>query len=362
MNEDKITVTKSFLPPKEEYFEEIQSIWNTGQLTTFGPKVLKLCEMLEERFDIHRMLFVTNGTVALQLALRALKITREVITTPFSYVATTSSILWEGAQPVFVDIDPNTFNIDPAKIEERITDRTEAILATHVFGNPCDVEAIDSIARKSGLQVIYDAAHAFDVKLQDKSIFQYGDISTCSFHATKVFHTIEGGAIFCKSEKMFDRVLSLSNFGHEGELAIKDLGINGKNCEFHAAMGLVNLPYVGAIIEGRKRVCERYDSLLDNHNSIRQTFPPEVQRNYAYYPVVFEDEKQLEVVIAKLRAHNIYPRRYFYPSLNRLPFLRQQPILRNSESISRRILCLPLYPNLAESNIAKICRIILDAS
>ena len=361
----KITVTKSFLPPLPEYIKKIEAIWETGQLTTFGPMTRELMQKLANRFDIAHLLFVSNGTLALQIALKTLDIKGEVITTPFSYVATTSAIVWENAIPVFVDIDPNTLNIDPDKIEEKITSQTSAILATHVFGNPCAVDKISAIAKKHNLKIIYDAAHAFDVGIGSKSILKYGDISILSFHATKVFHTTEGGGIATNQKSLFDKALQHSNFGHNGANVFERLGINGKNCEFHAAMGLLNLKYIDKIIAERKERNDLYDALFSdcykNGKLETQFFEPNVKRNYNYYPIILPTEKILENILKKLKEKNIYPRRYFYPSLNKLPYLTKSYSVSLSESISNRILCLPLYESLEKhylnliSSIVKKC-------
>ncbi len=239
-----IPITKPFLPPQEEYQKVIDGIWQRQWLTNMGPLASELEMKLKEYLDVNHLLYVTNGTIALQMAIKALEISGEIITTPFSFVATTSSIVWEGCTPVFVDIDPLSLNIDPTKIESVITPKTQAILATHVYGNPCDVEAIDKIAKKYNLKVIYDGAHAFGVKIKGRSIFEFGDISSCSLHATKLYHSIEGGLIISKCPDLLKKLASIRNFGIASFDSFDELGINGKNSEFHAAMGLVNLEYV----------------------------------------------------------------------------------------------------------------------
>src|SRR5690554_7951083 len=236
-----ILVTKPFLPPQEEYQHYLNKIWQSGWLTNMGPLSKVLEKHLSEFLRVENILFVTNGTIALQMAIKALELKGEVITTPFSFVATTSSIVWEGCTPVFVDIDPNSLNIDANKIEAAITPNTSAILATHVYGNPCDVKAIEAIAKKYNLKVIYDAAHAFGVEVYGKSIFEYGDISICSLHATKLYHSTEGGLIFAKDAAVHRKLTYIRNFGISGFYEFAELGINGKNSEYHAAMGLVNL-------------------------------------------------------------------------------------------------------------------------
>jgi dTDP-4-amino-4,6-dideoxygalactose transaminase len=299
-----------------------------------------------------------NGTIALQIALKALDIKGEVITTPFSYVATTSSIVWEGCTPLFVDIDENTLNIDPNKIEKSITPKTTAILATHCFGNACDIEAIDTIAKKHDLKVIYDAAHCFGTMYKGKSIFSFGDVSTSSFHATKLYHTIEGGAVFTSSSEILKIMAYMRNFGHDGPESFHGIGINGKNSEFHAAMGLVNLNYIESILKKREEQCDRYDTKLKNLVKIRPKIQKDCTFNYAYYPIILESETILLKIKEALQRKEIFTRRYFYPSLSHLPYVGKSstPI---SDDISKKILCLPLYDSLSEEEQDMICRIIL---
>ena len=259
-----ITVSKPFLPPYAEYQAYLKGVWDREWLTNNGPLVNELELKLKEHLEIDHLLFLGNGTIALQIAIHSLDLQGEIITTPFSYVATTSSIVWERCEPVMVDICPDTLNIDPNKIEQAITDKTTAILATHVFGNPCDVDAIAAIAKKHKLRVIYDAAHAFGTVYKGRSLLAYGDISTCSFHATKLFHTVEGGAVFTPDAGILKRMAIMRNFGHSSLTEFGDVGINGKNSEFHAAMGLCNFKYIQRILEVRRRLCERYISHLDD--------------------------------------------------------------------------------------------------
>lgn len=353
-----IPVTKPFLPPIEEYSKLIDGIWKRNWLTNNGPLVNQLELRLKEYLQINHLLYLTNGTIALQIAIKALNLKGQIITTPFSYVATTSSLVWEGCTPVYVDIDQNTLNIDPHKIEQAITPQTSAILATHVYGNPCDVEAIERIASKHDLKVIYDAAHAFGVKLNGKSVFEYGDISTTSFHATKLFHTIEGGAVFTRSPNLLKHMSYLRNFGHDGPERFADLGINGKNSEFHAAMGLVNLEHVTDVLLVRKRQCLYYDQILKGLNCKRQVINSNTIYNYAYYPIILPSTEITLRIINELNKHMIYPRRYFYPSLHELPYVSkiEMPI---SQMVSERVLCLPLYHTLSEEEMQLIARIIL---
>ena len=355
-----INVTKAFLPSLKEYTQYLEGIWDRGHLTNHGPLVNELEDKLKSYLGVKHFYFINNGTVALQVAIKALDLKGEVITTPFSYVATTSSIVWENAEPVFVDIHPDTFTIDPAKIEAAITPKTSAILATHVYGIPCDVEAIAALARKHNLKVIYDAAHAFGVKYKGQSILNYGDLSTLSFHATKLFHTVEGGGVVTADDQLSHRVSYLRNFGHKGQEEFWGLGINGKNSEFHAAMGLCNLSHIDAILESRKKLSacyEEYFAALGVHLQ-RPLVPADTDYNYSYFPVVFESEKVLLQVKDSLNAAYIYPRRYFYPSLDTLPYVKRTSALPVTSSIASRVLCLPLYHELPPETIRHICSVI----
>ena len=354
-----IPVTKPFLPPKEEYLKYIDGIWNRQWLTNMGPLASQLEMELKESLDVQHLLFVTNGTVAIQMAIKALDITGEIITTPFSFVATTSSIVWEGCTPVFVDICPESLCIDADKIEDAITEKTQAILATHVYGNPCDVVKIEQIAKKHNLKVIYDAAHAFGVKVNGKSVFEYGHISTCSLHSTKLYHSVEGGLIITQNPDLLKKLASIRNFGISGFDSFSELGINGKNSEFHAAMGLANLKHTEAIDNQRKKLSECYDKNLKNLKARKVVWHKDATQNYAYYPVVLESEELLLKIKAELDLNEIFTRRYFYPSLaSSLPYLPKVefPI---TEDISKRVLCLPLYFDLTEEEIDYICRLIL---
>lgn len=354
-----IPVTKPFLPPKEDYDILLHGIWKRQWLTNMGPLASDLEIKLKEYLGVKHLLFVTNGTIAIQMAIKALGLKGEIITTPFTYVATTSSIVWEGCKPVFVDIDKHSLNIDPSKIEEAITDKTSAIIATHVYGNPCDVEAIDKIAKKHNLKVIYDAAHAFGVNVSGKSIFEYGDISTCSLHATKLFHSGEGGLVVTKDPTLLKELSHIRNFGHAGPEKFQNLGINGKNSEFHAALGLANLKYVGDIHNKRKILSARYDKNLKSINAIKPIWHEASTPNYAYYSVVFDREALLLNCIDKLKQNEIYGRRYFYPSLaSNLPYVESQE-LENTDNISKRVFCLPLYYDLTIEEVDLICRLLL---
>lgn len=355
-----INVTKPFLPEIDDYIAYIKDIWERGWLTNNGPLVSDLELKLKEYLKLDHLLFLGNGTIALQIAIKALDIKGEVLTTPFSYVATTSSIVWEGCKPVFVDIDANTLNIDPSKIEEKITENTTAILATHVYGNPCDVDAIDAIAKKHNLKVIYDGAHAFGVTYKGRSIFEYGDITTTSFHATKLFHTIEGGAVITKDPELLRRMARLRNFGHSGPESFDGVGINGKNSEFHAAMGLVNLQHIQSIMASRKHQAQVYNKALATLRVKRPVITAHTEWNYSYYPVIFESEEQLLKAVDQLQGSWIYPRRYFYPCLAALPYVERAEV-PVTEHICNRVLCLPMYQQLKDEDIEFISRILLRA-
>lgn len=351
-----IPVTKPFTPPIEDYKKLLDGIWDRNWLTNNGPLVNQLESGLREYLDVPHLLYLSNGTIALQIAIKALGITKKIITTPFSYVATTSSIVWEGCTPVYVDIDPLTLNIDPSKIETAIDEDTEAILATHCFGNPCDIDAIDKIAQKYKLKVIYDAAHCFGTSYKGKSIFSYGDVSTVSFHATKLYHTIEGGAVFSSSREIIKKMEYLRNFGHNGPEKYHGIGINGKNSEFHAAMGIINLRFIDEIRQSRKSQFEYYISNLIWSNLTRPITSEDSVSNNSYFPILFKSNVELNSVLDLLNRNNIFPRRYFYPSLNTLSYVTGRcPI---SESISSRILCLPMFVELKESEQKEIVELL----
>jgi dTDP-4-amino-4,6-dideoxygalactose transaminase len=354
-----IPVTKPFLPPIADYEQYLAGIWKRNWLTNNGPLVNELELSLKDYLRVKHLLFVTNGTIAIQLAIKALGLKGQIITTPFSYVATTSSVVWEGCEPVFVDIDPSTCNLDPNKIEAAITPRTSAILATHVYGIPCDWKAISDIAKRKNLKVIYDGAHAFGVTQSNASVLEQGDITTCSFHATKLFHTVEGGAVITQDPDLLKRLAYLRNFGHDGPDRFAELGINGKNSEFHAAMGLVNLKYLENIIATRKKLCLHYDKFLKTFQGKKPALPNGTVYNYAYYPVIFDSEELLLKVHDILTKNWIYPRRYFYPSLENLPYSNSKGTCPIAESIAKRALCLPLYDTLTTEEIDMIFRLIL---
>jgi len=352
---DPIYVTKTFLPPRAEYDAWLDRVYGSHVLTNNGPVHKELEETLRVRFKVPHLRLMTNGTLAIQLALRMLGVKGKVITTPFSYVATTSAILWEGCEPVFVDIDPRTCCIDPDLIEAAITPDTTAILATHVYGIPCEVEAIDRIAKKHGLKVIYDAAHAFDVTYKGKSILAYGNASTLSFHATKLFHTVEGGAVVHHTDEDDKALRFLRSFGHIGDDHFT-LGMNAKMSEVHAAMGMAVLPHVDAIIAGRRAICEAYDAILDGH-VLRPTVPDGTRYNFAYYPIGLESLTARERMMESLASNGIFARRYFFPSLNKLPYVSPST-MPHSERAADRMICLPLYNGLALDEVDRISRIV----
>lgn len=354
-----IPITKPFLPPREDYEQYLAGVWQRDWLTNMGPLANSLELKLKKHLRVKHLLYVSSGTIALQMAIKALELTGEIITTPFSFVATTSSIVWEGCIPVFVDINPYSLNLDASKIEAAITENTSAILATHVYGNPCDVEAIQRIADKHSLKVIYDGAHAFGVELGDRSIFEYGDISICSLHATKLYHTVEGGLLVTKEPALLKNLAFMRNFGFNGPEAFAGLGINGKNSELHAAMGLVNLKYIPAIHEKRKKLAEHYDTKLKNVKAYIPEWHPKATKNYGYYPIVFESEELVLQCFYALKRKEIFARRYFYPSLSRvLPYLPEEK-MPVTEDIAKRVLCLPLYHELSKEEVDMICRMIL---
>ena len=346
------------MPPKEEYDKYLEGIWSRNWLTNNGPLVNELELKLKEYLDLKHLLFLGNGTIAIQIAIKALDLKGQIITTPFSYVATTSSIAWENCEAVFVDIDPKTFNINPQLIEAAITPETSAILATHVYGNPCDIDAIEKIAIKHNLKVIYDGAHCFGTKYKGRSVFEFGDVTTTSFHATKLFHTIEGGAVITKDPTLLQRMARMRNFGHSGPETFSGIGINGKNSEFHAAMGLTNLPYIESILAKRKADHQRYNQKLDSLKLQTPVILKDAEFNYSYYSIVFNSQQECENVFETLKNHEIFARRYFYPLLSSLNYVssKEMPV---AESIASRVLCLPLSYQITSAEIDMVCRLIL---
>lgn len=354
-----IPVTKPFLPPLEDYKIYLEGVWKREWLTNMGPLASQLEMDLKDYLKVQHLLYVTNGTVALQMAIKALDLKGEIITTPFSFVATTSSIVWEGCTPVFVDINRDSLNIDATQIEAAITDKTSAILATHVYGNPCDVVEIERIAKKHNLKVIYDAAHAFGVEIDGKSIFEFGDISTCSLHATKLYHSVEGGLVITTDPEILKKLASIRNFGISGHETFSELGLNGKNSEFHAAMGLSNLKYIEQISSKRKSIIKRYDDKLQSLRASRPVWHKMSENNASYYAVVFDSEELMLRCKEQLQLNEIGTRRYFYPSLaSALPYL-QPNAFEVTDDIAKRVLCLPLYFDLTMEEVDLICRLLL---
>jgi dTDP-4-amino-4,6-dideoxygalactose transaminase len=352
-----INVTQTFLPPLEEYVSLLEKIWDTKWLTNRGILVKELEATLCDHLGVPNLLAVSNGTIALQIVIKALGLTGEIITTPFSYVATVSSIVWEGCTPVFVDIDPEYLTLDASKIEGAITDKTSAILATHVYGNPCDVDAIEEIGKRRGLKVIYDAAHCFGVNYKGTSILNRGDASTLSFHATKLFHTAEGGAVVCPDADTLEAVFNHHNFGHKSPEEFFGLGINGKMSELSAAMGLALLPHMNDIVARRKAACDAYDRSLDFTKLRKPVLRPGTEWNYAYYPVIFETERKLLAARQALYDSGVNPRRYFYPSLDDLPYLTPADV-PVSKAVSQTVMCLPLSAELDSEVAENIARTI----
>lgn len=356
---EPIYVTKTYLPELADYQELLAGIWERNYVTNNGPLLQQLENSLRARLAVPHFSYVSNGTTALQLMLRALRVSGSVITTPYSYVATTNAILWEGLRPVFADIDPNTLCIDPAAVRAAIRPDTTAILATHVYGYPCDHTALQAIANKYGLLLLYDAAHAFDVQLDGVEIGSFGDAAAYSFHATKYFHTIEGGGVVMHYPEAADRVDLFRAFGHR-ERDYQKVGINGKNSELHAGIGLLNLPLLPEIRRLRRALHEHYANLLEG-SGIRWLSPhryPGLDYNYAYFPVLFADEAQRERCVQALESEAIFPRRYFEPSLNTLPFLEEIQACPVSESVARRVLCLPFYHQLSHQDAERIVAIL----
>lgn len=352
-----IPVTKPYFPPQEQYSEYISQIWENQWLTNNGEFVQIFEQALGQYLQTDIPLLVTNGTMALQLCLKLLKSNSEIITTPFSYVATTSSIVWENCKPIFADIDENTLNIDSELVEGLITERTTAILATHCFGNACDIDRLEKIAKKNDIRLIFDAAHCFGTLYKGRSIFEYGDLSTCSLHATKLMHSGEGGLIFSKDSESIDELKYLRNFGHEGYESFHGLGVNGKMSELHAALGLCVLKDIPEIRKRRKEQVDYYDNLLETLNVSKPAVLPDCQPNNSYYPIIFSSTEACVNAQDQLLDSGILARRYFYPSLNTLNYVEFQstPI---SEFVSSRILCLPLFHDLTHEIQDRVANIL----
>ena len=364
-----IYVTQPALPPLEEFTEYLKQIWDNKIITNNGPFHQQLEKELCEYLGVKYISLFSNGTLALVTALQALKIRGEVITTPYSFVATTHSLWWNNIKPVFVDVDPVYGNIDPEKIEAAITPGTSAILPVHVYGNPCNIEAIQQIAETYNLKVMYDAAHAFGVKYKGQSVLNFGDMSILSFHATKVFNTFEGGAIVCHDEKTKRHIDDLKNFGFRGETTVVAPGINAKMNEVQAAMGLLQLKYIDKNIQKRRDIANQYRELLHVIPGLRFLEDmPEVKHCYSYFPVFIDKEKMgmsRDALYEKLKEHNIYGRRYFYPLISHFPTYRgletaQPGKMPVAEKITEQVICLPIYPDLRFDTIQKIFTVITN--
>jgi dTDP-4-amino-4,6-dideoxygalactose transaminase len=362
-------VTRPFLPPLEEFEEYLKDIWETKWITNNGKYHQEFEKVLCDYLGVKHVCLFSNGTLALVTALQALRITGEVITTPYSFVATTHALWWNNIRPVFVDIDPNMFNLDPSKIEAAITPRTTAILPVHVYGNPCDVHRIKDIADIYGLKVIYDACHTFGVTIDERPVLNFGDLSVLSFHGTKVFTTFEGGAIICHDEAMKRRIDFLKNFGFAGETTVVAPGINAKMNEFQAALGLLQLKYVDTAIRARKEIAAFYRTHLSGIPGL--TFLndlPQVKHCYPYFPVLIDSEqygKPRDEVYAELKRNNVLSRRYFYPLISQFPAYKglesaHPGRLPTAELISNRVICLPIYPNIEMDEVARVTKILRD--
>jgi dTDP-4-amino-4,6-dideoxygalactose transaminase len=357
-----IYVTRPYLPPLAEFLPYLEQIWANRCLTNAGPFHESLEQELAKFLGVGHLALVSNGTIGLVVALQALHIKGEVITTPYSFVATAHSLVWNNLKPVFVDIDPVTCNLDPGKIEAAITPETTAIMPVHCYGTPCDIGRIQSIADAYGLKVIYDAAHAFDVRHRNMSILAHGDLSVMSFHATKVFNTFEGGAIVCPSAEAKQRINFLKNFGFADELTVMAPGINGKMNEFQAAVGLVQLKHVREAIDRRRRIDEAYRTGLAGLAGITcLAKAPDTEPNFSYFPIFVGPDYPLsrDALYAKLRENGIYGRRYFYPLISTMPMYRNLPSaapanLPNATRVAEQVLCLPLYPDLSDDDLARI--------
>ena len=357
-----INVTKTYLPKKEKYIKYIDKIFENNWLTNNGPLLCELQERLKKYLNVENLLLVSNGTLAIQIAARVMGLSGKVITTPFSFVATTSALVWEGIEPVYADIDKETLCMNPTEIEKKITPDCTGIVPVHVYGNCCDVEEIDRIAKENNLKVIYDAAHAFDVNYKNGNILNWGDASTISFHSTKLFHTIEGGAIVFKNKEDYEKAKLLINFGINGPDSIVELGINCKMNEFQAAMGLCVLDDIEQTKDKREELVNLYEDKLGGFSELKFVkYNSNGSRNYSYFPIIFNSERILLNVINALKEEDINPRRYFYPSLDTLTYLEKSDYMPNSNNISKRILCLPLYASMTLDEVTRICSIIEGA-
>ena len=346
-----------FLPPLTEYVQYLEGIWEREWLTNQGELSKELESSIQKHLNLSSpAVCAANAGLLLQIALHAFGVKGEVITTPFTYIATASCPLWEGCDVVFADIDPHSLNLDPATAEAAITSRTEAIIATHVFGNPCDVDAFEQIGRRYGIPIIYDAAHAFGVSLREKSLLEYGDASILSLHATKLFHAVEGGIFVSSHQDITTKVEWMRRYGHNGNEAYYGVGINAKISELHAAMGLCVLSHFEEISEKRFQLVGAYDEVIAKHSHIRFAFelPPESEWNASYYPVIFSSQSALEKAIDRMTIRNICPRRYFYPGLNSIPALDSLRSLPVVDDIAQRVLALPLHHGMGQDDIELI--------
>ena len=370
MSEKSIYVTQPSLPPLDEFIPYLQKIWDSKILTNSGPFHQQLEKALCQYLGVNHLALFNNATIALVTALQALRITGEVITTPYSFVATAHSLLWNGIKPVFVDVDPITLNLDPAKIEAAITPHTTAIMPVHCYGHPCDVDAIQKIADNYNLKVIYDAAHAFGVQCHCGSVLNHGDLSVLSFHATKVFNTFEGGAIVCPDAKTKLRIDQLKNFGFVDEVTVVAPGINGKMSEINAAFGMLQLKHVDAVLAKRKCIDAAYREALRDVPGIRclQDAGEQVA-NYSYFPLMVEANYPLsrDALYQKLKDNNIFARRYFYPLITEFPMYRSMPSAHRENlpvatAAAQKVLCLPIYPNLTSEQLNLIVQVIAQES
>lgn len=360
MDNKPIYVTQPSLPPLEEYTQILKSVWDSGILTHNGPIVQNFENELCKKLNIDNFLTVTNGTIAIQMAIKALNLKGEIITTPFSWIATVSAIKWEGCTPIFCDIDPETLNINPSKLEALITDRTVGIIPVHVFGNPCDVEAIEAIAKNHNLKVIYDAAHAIGSTYKGKSLLSFGDISATSLHGTKLLNTAEGGGCVTTNNEVFEKIKRIRFFGHDNNKDVVEDGFNGKMTEIHASLGLANLKYFDDVLEDRKKKYFYYKEKLSNNENLSFQLIKHGETNYSYFPVLFKSEEILLKVENTLNKNKIFPRRYFYPSLNTYTKVVDYVNMPVSEDVSKRILCLPLYFKLEYNDMDRIISLIQD--
>lgn len=362
MENNPIYVTQPSLAPLEEYVDLLKGVWDRRILTHNGPLVQQLEKEISKKLGIENFIAVSNGTIAIQMAIKALELKGEIITTPFTWVATLSAIQWEGCVPVFCDIEPNTLSIDPLKIEEKITEKTVAIMPVHVFGNPCDVEAIGKIAKKHNLKVIYDAAHAIGSTYKNKSLLEYGDISATSLHATKLLNTAEGGGCITPSLELNEKLKRIRFFGHNDAKDIVEEGFNGKLTEVHAALGIVNLKYYDEVLQDRKDKYFFYKNALEKLPFLQFQTLKLGEPNYSYFPIILDTESRLLKVESALNMQKIYPRRYFYPAVNTLNNIVSYEEMPLAEDIAKRILCLPLYWNLKEKAMKDIISIIKNYS